>query len=144
MSDLIVVDASVATSWIAQEDISDLASLLLASGAELIAPDLLVAEVGNALWKAERRGAVTAADVAAASGAISRAIAVLHPTLELLPMASVLAREFSHPIYDCFYLALALREDAEVVTADARMAALCRQKGIAVRLIAPPQPSSSA
>ena len=144
MSDLIVVDASVATAWIAQEDISAVAGTLLTSSADLIAPDLLVAEVGNAPWKAERRGELRPYDVAAAPGVIERGIGILYPTLELLPVASALAHELSHPIHDCFHLALALREGAEVVTADARMAALCKARGIAVRLITSPQPSSSA
>lgn len=144
MSTLLVVDASVATAWITREDISPEARLLLTAGVELIAPDLIVAEVGNALWKAGRRGQVSNRQVLGAARMLAGGLAVLHPTLDLLLAASELARELAHPIYDCFYLALALREDAQVVTADGRMAALCGIRGIAVRLITPPQPSSSA
>jgi len=35
-------------------------------------------------------------------------------------LALTLARELRHPVYDCFYLALAIERDLSVVTADAR------------------------
>jgi predicted nucleic acid-binding protein len=35
--------------------------------------------------------------------------------------ASALARELDHPVYDCFYLALAEREDVPLVTGDGRL-----------------------
>src|SRR5437016_3552759 len=52
---LLVVDASVAIKWFIAEPHKDKADRILAEFAddsrELIAPDLLIAEVGNALWK---------------------------------------------------------------------------------------------
>lgn len=142
MTGLLVVDASVATSWIVKEAISPQTVLLFAAGKTLIAPDLLVAEVGNAVWKAERRGNATALQVSSAATILRQAILDFEPTLPLLPAAAALARELNHPIYDCFYLALAQREGAELATADARMAALCARKKIAARLIVPAQPSA--
>ena len=35
-------------------------------------------------------------------------------------LALNLARELRHPAYDCFYLALAIERDLDLVTADAR------------------------
>lgn len=40
-----------------------------------------------------------------------------------------------HPIYDCFYLALALKEDAPLVTADRKLAILAKKAGIAAELL---------
>ncbi len=42
------------------------------------------------------------------------------PTGELLDPALGLARQYDHPVYDCCYLALAVRTDSMLVTADER------------------------
>jgi predicted nucleic acid-binding protein len=39
---------------------------------------------------------------------------------QLAASASRLAVDLDHPVYDCFYLALAVQEQAPVVTADRR------------------------
>ena len=49
-----VIDASVAAKWLAPEPDTPLAEALLAD--DLIAPDLLYAEVANILWKKQLRG----------------------------------------------------------------------------------------
>jgi predicted nucleic acid-binding protein len=51
----VVVDASVALKWLVEETGSDLAERVAAQH-ELIAPELIVAEVQNALWRVERAG----------------------------------------------------------------------------------------
>jgi predicted nucleic acid-binding protein len=42
---------------------------------------------------------------------------------DLLPLAMRMALELDHAIYDCFYLAAALRKDTRLVTADRRLLA---------------------
>ena len=51
----VVVDASVAVKWFIPEALSSEARGLLAPEYELLAPDLLWVELGNALWKKHRR-----------------------------------------------------------------------------------------
>jgi predicted nucleic acid-binding protein len=43
------------------------------------------------------------------------------PLVELADAAVALAIRLKHPIYDCFYLALAERERCALITADARL-----------------------
>ena len=43
------------------------------------------------------------------------------PTAPLASRAIELALELDHPVYDCFYLALAEAEKTELVTADLRL-----------------------
>jgi predicted nucleic acid-binding protein len=57
------------------------------------------------------------------------------PIEELRVRALALAIELRHPIYDCFYLALAERENAPLVTADEAMIAAARKAKIKVRRI---------
>ena len=55
---------------------------------------------------------------------------------ELAARATEIAVELRHPIYDCFYLALAERERAPLISADQRLiAAGKRMKGVEVRAL---------
>lgn len=117
----IVVDASVALKWLLPEPDSVAAERVVSAGDALIAPTLLVAETCSAVWKRLRRGEVTTehADlvVARLPQLLDRLIADA-----LLALAALrIAREIDHPVYDCFYLALAERENAPLVTADRRL-----------------------
>lgn len=129
----LVVDASVVAKWVMNEDDSDRA-LTLRAETDLIAPSLIVAEVGNALWKAVRRGEVKKLD---ALDALSVAFGPLHaiiPTEEFGNRALELAIALAHPVYDCVYLALAERQRATIISADrALLRAAKRVKGIKTR-----------
>ena len=77
---------------------------------ELIAPSLVYAEIGSAIVRAVLRG-----DVSAAEARSQLQIAVAHyrrsiPLEQLAGRAIELASRLRHPIYDCFYLALAERK----------------------------------
>jgi len=130
----LIVDASVAIKWYAQEPGSDQAVLYL-SRDDLVAPDLILAEVGNAFRKRIRRGVSIRAQAEAALKRLAVDIPSLVPLPALCDAALALAIETDHPIYDCFYIALALREDAPIVTADARLAALCEAASLRVEFI---------
>lgn len=118
----LVLDASVALKWYLAEPESELAESL-ALRSDLIAPDLIVAEVANGLWRSCRMGRLLPADADAAAAAAPRAFARLVPAAELVPAAMPVARALDHPICDCLYIALAMREAALLVTADRRLLA---------------------
>lgn len=116
-----VVDASVAVKWLVAEAFSDRAERLLEPELTLVAPELLFAEAANALWAMRRRGDITGDDLAEAIDALRSApIAIPASMRQLAVAASRLATDLDHPVYDCFYLALALQEQYQVVTADKR------------------------
>ncbi len=116
-----VVDASIVVKWFVKEQWSDEASSLLEGETTLIAPELLFAEVCNALWAMRRRGEIGRADLADATDALRAApVAVPFSMRQLAAAATRLAVDLDHPVYDCFYLALAVHEQYPVVTADAR------------------------
>jgi predicted nucleic acid-binding protein len=102
----------------------------------LIAPALIAAEIGSALWKAVRRGEVQRADALAALDAALLPFDALIPMAELHIRALALAIELHHPIYDCFYLALAERERATLVSADSVLIAKAKKlKELEVRAL---------
>lgn len=118
-----VVDASVAVKWLVSESWSDEAVRLLEDGRTLIAPELLFAEAGNALWALCRRGDIATSDFSEAIDVLKAAPLAVPATMrQLAAGAGRLALDLEHPVYDCFYLALALQENYPVVTADVRFA----------------------
>jgi predicted nucleic acid-binding protein len=83
-----------------------------------MAPDVIVAEVCNVAWKRLRAGEITEEHAMRAMTQIERLVDVLSPLAALAPRALEIARVLDHSAYDCFYLALAEREHALLVTAD--------------------------
>lgn len=116
----LVIDASVAVKWVIEEE-GTAAALALRKGHRLIAPDLLVAECANILWKKVRRCELTAQEGDLAAKLLQRADVDLMPMRPLFPAALRLAILLDHPAYDCVYLALALERRARFVTADERL-----------------------
>ncbi len=128
----LIVDSSVAVKWVANEPGSDRARALYLSD-ECWAPSLIIAEVGNALWKKQRMKIVGIEQATAALRALPDRIR-LFDIADLALRAFAIATDLDHPIYDCFYLALAERERCAMVTADQRLlSAAKRAKGIEVR-----------
>ena len=116
-----VVDASVVVKWLVTEELSDEAASLLDRGSTLVAPELVFAEASNALWAMCRRGDIGTAEFGDATDALRAApVVVPHPMRRLTVAAARLAVDLDHPVYDCFYLALAILEQYPVVTADGR------------------------
>src|SRR5690349_9037073 len=119
---MLVVDTSVALKWFKSEPDSNLAEAIVAAE-DVIAPDLLLAELANACWAAARRGLLTATQAADMPSALRLYMAVLHSLEPLARRAIHIAQTLDHPVYDCFYVALAEREAAPLVTADRRLLA---------------------
>lgn len=126
----LTVDASVAVKWFFQEDGSKDAIELRSDDVDFISPDIVVAEIGNAAWKKWRRKQITAADAIFVMRRAPALFSTLVPILELAEQALGLSTSLDHPIYDCFYLALAQRENAMLATADEAMIAAARKAKI--------------
>lgn len=112
-----VIDASVAIKWVIQESGSAEAAALL-DGPHLAAPDLLLVECANVLWKKVRRSELSAEEALFAVRLLQQADIEILPTRHLADLAVRLAIELDHPAYDCLYLALALTNEWPLVTAD--------------------------
>jgi predicted nucleic acid-binding protein len=131
----LVVDASVAALWVLEQEGSARANALRGESG-LIAPSLIAAEIGSAIWKAVRRKSVSRADGLLALETALLPFQALVPDRELHTRALAIAIELDHPIYDCFYLALAERERAPLISTDKRLIAVAkRAKGIEVRAL---------
>ncbi len=132
----LVVDASVALKWVLDEAGSDAAEALLDQ--DLVAPSVWLVEAANALWRRARSGEITAEEARDRLGELQRAPVRTFAVEKDIAAAADLALVLNHPVHDCLYLALALREDTHVVTADRRFHAAAERSGShrgAVRLL---------
>jgi predicted nucleic acid-binding protein len=116
---LLVIDASIAVKWVVEEEGTPEA-VALRTRAKLIAPDLLIAECANILWKKVARRELLKGEALAAAALLESADIELYPMRSLLAAAARLAIELDHPAYDCLYLAVALENDCRIATADER------------------------
>ena len=119
---MLVVDCSVAVKWFLEEPGDREALALLRAGERLVAPELIVAEIVNVLWKRLTSGAIEPSQAADVPRELPRLFAELCSLATLAERALAIAEELRHPAYDCFYLALAEARDARLVTADRRFA----------------------
>lgn len=122
----LVIDASIAIKWVVEEEGTPEA-LTLRQQAKLIAPDLLVADCANILWKKVQRDELLKEEAFLAARLLQGAEIELLPTRSLLEEAARIAIALDHPAYDCLYLALAVANDCSFVTSDERFLRKLRQ-----------------
>ena len=118
----LIVDASIAVKWLIAEAHSQEARQLLAPRIVLLAPDFILIEVANVIWKKARRKDIPSPQPYIDELARIADAVVLQPSTELVMTATALAVQIDHPVYDCVYLACAEAEAAPLVTADERLA----------------------
>ncbi len=120
-----VIDTSVALDWFIPQKFPVEARRYMASGVDRHAPDLLPVEGAHGLLKRVRSVAdpvryLPFDDADAVREALESAPIQFHPSLPLNRLAFALAVEIGASHYDGLFLALAIRLDGQVVTADKR------------------------
>ena len=119
---IFVVDASLVLKWFIPEIHSEAARRWLGASHDYVAPDLLFAEVGNAVWKKVRRKELEEAEGRQLVKALRQVAVETVATRNLLEDALALALTAGVTVYDAMYLALAVRLETEVITGDDRFA----------------------
>ena len=130
----VVVDASVAVKWVVEEPHTPEA-LRVYGTFQLTAPALIHAEVASALTKKVSRGQLEGEEAARKMREIVRAGVDTVPDEHLSVMAVRLSSSLNHPVYDCFYLALAQAEEIPVVTADRALVSTARDAGLGASVL---------
>ncbi|MEY4269351.1 MAG: hypothetical protein RLZZ58_567 [Pseudomonadota bacterium] len=129
---MLVVDTSVAVKWVVPENpenieaATDIALSLLTRG--LLAPDCMLAEFANAMFKKVRRAEIPQ-EQARQSVAILPSLVSFLPTSALVAPALDLAMRINHPIHDCIFLVMAVQNDLPLITSDEKFVTRCRADG---------------
>lgn len=119
-----VLDASAALSLITQDPAASDLARQVEQMALVLAPELMLTEVANALWKLQRAGSLDGIDPQLLLADARDLVDQIEPDRNLQVEALALASYLNHPVYDCLYLALARREAATLLTTDQRLLAL--------------------
>lgn len=116
-----VVDASVVAAAFFNEENAERAAALLTAGGELRAPDLICAEIANVIWKRHARGEIDEEEAGQLLSDFLRLPLRIAASGELVEPALQLALRTSRTVYDCLYLALAVKTKSVMVTGDKRL-----------------------
>lgn len=120
-----VIDCGVAVKWFVDEDFSDQARLLFIrhenGEVDLIAPEFILAEIGNVIWKKHLFQGMTQQDAQWVIDTLNRSTVQLTPAIHLIQDAYQIAVNYRRSVYDSLYLALSQREGCPFVTADQKL-----------------------
>jgi len=129
----VVLDANAAVEVALEGKAAGLLSAVLAQSEEVIAPELLVPEVVNAVWKYHQFAEF---DLGKCEKILELAVGLVDRLIshrEIYREAFALSRaQKTRTAYDMFYLALARREDAVLLTLDGTLKKEARRAGIRV------------
>jgi predicted nucleic acid-binding protein len=134
-----VIDASVLVKLVVPEDNSEkmraLAASFRAGVVHLLAPDFILTECANVLWKYARQTSTPAEEIQEAFRVLCDLGIEQIPHRTLLEGALALAAEYDRAVYDALYLVLARREGVPLITADERLVNALAPKGFALILL---------
>jgi|SRR6516164_2297490 predicted nucleic acid-binding protein len=128
----VVVDVSAAIEMLLKKEKKDLFDATYRSASWVIAPDLYVSELSNALWKYHKASILSHEECVQHVEDGIALVDDLFEGKELWKEALSESIKNSHPVYDMYYLILARRNDATVITNDRKLADLCRSAKIEV------------
>lgn len=118
----LVVDTSLAAKWLIEEAGSDKAQGFI--GEDLIAPELILAELSNVIWKKWRSGSILREHAQISLASLQSFVTVV-PMESLAHDALETALYLDHPVYDCYFLALAGSVESKLVTFDKKLMRVC-------------------
>jgi len=95
---------------------------------------LLLIEAANSFWKKVKRSELLILHSERHLADLPRFFQQLHAASDLVGAALEWSFRLRHPVYDCLYLALAVREDCKLVTADEEFEAAVSRAGLGERL----------
>jgi predicted nucleic acid-binding protein len=129
-----VIDASVAVKFVSNEG-GRTEALSYCGGTErLVAPDWLRLEVAHSLWLKAGADLMSREQAMHSVEMLPAFFDAFHVASELMNMGYQLAFELDHGIYDCLYLALAIREDCTLLTADRKFWNAAKRAGYEQRI----------
>src|SRR5262249_31989315 len=129
-------DSSIALSWCFEDEASPEMDVLFERVRDdgAIVPELWPLEVSNVLLQAERRGRISAGDMALRLELIAGLPVAIDPETAARAWREILvtARETGLSVYDAAYLELAVRRGLPLLTKDGELATAGRRLAVTV------------
>jgi predicted nucleic acid-binding protein len=117
---IVVLDACVVVKLFIQEENHADALFFNSSVFTRIAPEILLVEVANAFRKKIFNKEMDINQAEESLNKLPKLFDELFIVKELIEKAFNYAVELNHPVGDCVYLALAIKNDAKLITSDAK------------------------
>lgn len=128
-----MVDASALSAFLLREEgWRNLAGYF----ANAVAPDHVIKEAANAIWRATRTGILSDEESKKAFSLLLRMVGrnlVLEPELNYLEGAFTLSITYGITVYDALYVALALKRNLPLLTLDEKQKRVAATLGIHVK-----------
>ncbi len=125
----LVLDASVAVKWAVpsvREPLTDQSLQLFRryrdGAVDFLVPDMFWAELGNVLRKGVRQRRWTRVEADSVAADMKARDFVTFSSSTLLMEALQISFQYDRSVYDCLYVALAVQTNADLITADERLA----------------------
>lgn len=129
----VVLDANSALAIALHKDEAEPYLQVVDEASEVLAPDLIVPEFVNGLWKLYQFSSLNPDVCDRAMDVLVQVVDTLVPSIQLCREAFSLGRSHkSKAAYDMFYLALTLREDAILLTLDKALKKEAKVLGVRV------------
>ena len=123
----LAIDANVYIAQFTRERFSPQAANVFSRGSILIAPDFIGIEVASGFLKKVRASDMSLSDATSSLHALPRRVRLVESS-PLWAVAIDLAIDHGLTAYDALYVALALREQCQLVTADRQIADVLRSQ----------------
>lgn len=130
----VVIDTSVAIKWLVPEEDAHLAIPLRSPKLVRLAPDFLLIEVLNVLWKKARQSQIPTDVLREIAAGIDRLPLQVRTADLLRKQALEIAVALNITVYDALFVALADSEDATLVTADLRLLRRISESNLKTRI----------
>lgn len=119
----LVLDASVAAKWFSNEDLTDKAVMVrdafLDGTVDLCAPQHILYEVGNSIWKNKRLSLDDS--INAVKSLVAMEIELVMLDAEVAGKSMRLARDLGVAFYDAVYAQISMMQNTPLLTADAKL-----------------------
>lgn len=107
-------------------------SEIIEKAEKVIAPTLYDAEVANVLWEYARAGYIDEQNAQLTMALLMQLVDSYCDTSELTVEALHEAIRLNHPVYDLYYMVLARRNGAVLLSVDEKLKKVCQECGVEV------------
>ena len=129
-----VVDVSAAIEILLQKEKKELFNTAYEKASWIIAPDLYIAELSNVVWKYYKSGLISHTECIQYVEDGIELIDDFFPCKELWKEALGEGIKNTHSIYDMYYVILARRNDATLLTNDTKLSLICSKLNVEVKI----------